>query len=111
EFLTRKVSQGVARISLGLQESISLGNLDARRDWGFAGDYVEAMWLMLQQDQPGDYVVATGVTHSIRDVLDTAFEEVGIEDWAPFVREDPRFMRAPEALQLVGDASKARAAL
>jgi GDPmannose 4,6-dehydratase len=111
EFVTRKISQGVARISLGLQESICLGNLDAERDWGFAGDYVDAMWRMLQQDEADDYVIATGVTHSIRDFLDVAFDHVGIEDWAPYVTQDPRFLRPAEVDRLVGDASKARAKL
>ncbi|MDT7573587.1 MAG: GDPmannose 4,6-dehydratase [Actinomycetota bacterium] len=111
EFVTRKISQGVARISLGLQESIALGNLDAQRDWGFAGDYVDAMWRMLQQDQADDYVIATGITHSIREFLDVAFDHVGIEDWSPYVTQDPRFLRPAEVDHLVGDASKARAQL
>ncbi|WP_435745251.1 GDP-mannose 4,6-dehydratase [Nocardioides sp. SYSU DS0663] len=108
EFVTRKISQAVARISLGLQDHVLLGNLDARRDWGFAGDYVEAMWLMLQQPQADDYVVATGETHSIRDFLDLAFAHVGIEDWTPLVRQDERFMRPAEVDVLLGDAGKAR---
>jgi GDPmannose 4,6-dehydratase len=108
EFVTRKISQAVARIKLGLQDELVLGNLDAQRDWGFAGDYVEAMWLMLQQPSGDDYVIATGETHSIRDFLDLAFAHVGIEDWARYVRQDPRFMRPAEVDQLVGDASKAR---
>jgi len=108
EFVTRKVSQAVARIALGLQDSLSLGNLEARRDWGFAGDYVEAMWRMLQQDEPDDYVVATGETHSIRDLLDVAFAHVGVADWAPYVHLDPRFVRPAEVDLLIGDASKAR---
>ncbi len=107
EFVTRKVTRAVARIALGLQDSVSLGNLDARRDWGFAGDYVEAMWLMLQQGQPDDYVIATGETHSIRELLAAAFERVGIADWEPLVVQDPRFFRPVEAEQLVGDPSKA----
>jgi GDPmannose 4,6-dehydratase len=107
EFVTRKISQAVARISLGLQDAVSLGNLDAKRDWGFAGDYVEAMWLMLQQEHGDDYVIATGVTHSIRDLLDIAFEEVGIGDWEPYVRIDERFIRPAEVDMLIGDASKA----
>jgi GDPmannose 4,6-dehydratase len=111
EFVTRKVSQAVARISLGIQESLSLGNLDAKRDWGFAGDYVEAMWLMLQQEHGGDYVVATGETHSIRDLLQVAFEHVGIGDWEPLVHQDPRFLRPAEVDLLIGDATKARAEL
>ena len=103
-----KVSQAVARISLGLQEHVTLGNLDAKRDWGFAGDYVEAMWLMLQQEQADDYVVATGETHSIREFLEIAFAHVGIEDWQPKVTQDPRFLRPAEVDLLIGDPSKAR---
>jgi GDPmannose 4,6-dehydratase len=108
EFVTRKISRAVARISLGLQEELVLGNLDASRDWGFAGDYVEAMWLMLQQPVGDDYVVATGETHSIRDFLNLAFAHVGIEDWTPYVRQDKRFMRPADVDTLVGDAGKAR---
>lgn len=111
EFVTRKISRAVARIALGLQESISLGNLDARRDWGFAGDYVEAMWLMLQQDRPEDFVVATGHAHSVRDMLDLAFAHVGITDWTDRVVQDSRFLRPAEVDLLVGDASKARETL
>lgn len=111
EFVTRKVSRAVARISLGLQSELVMGNLEAQRDWGFAGDYVEAMWLMLQQDEPDDYVIATGETHSIRDLLDVAFQQVGIDDWSGLVRQDPRFMRPAEVDRLVGDASKAREVL
>jgi GDPmannose 4,6-dehydratase len=108
EFVTRKVSQAVARIKLGLQDEIVMGNLDAKRDWGFAGDYVEAMWLMLQQPVADDYVVATGRTHSIRDLLDAAFAAVDIEDWEGHVRQDPQFMRPAEVDLLIGDAAKAR---
>jgi GDPmannose 4,6-dehydratase len=108
EFVTRKVSRAVARISLGLQESLTMGNLDAKRDWGFAGDYVEAMWLMLQQPEADDYVVATGETHSVRDLLDHAFRHVGIDDWDRYVVQDPRFMRPAEVDLLIGDATKAR---
>ncbi|MCW2766222.1 MAG: GDP-mannose 4,6-dehydratase [Nocardioides sp.] len=108
EFVTRKVSRAVARIKLGLQDELVLGNLDAHRDWGFAGDYVEAMWLMLQQDQGDDYVIATGETHSIRELVDVAFRRVGLDDWDRFVRQDPAFMRPAEVDHLVGDASKAR---
>ncbi|TCJ38774.1 GDP-mannose 4,6-dehydratase [Parafrankia sp. BMG5.11] len=111
EFVTRKISRAVARISLGLQDSVSLGNLESRRDWGFAGDYVDAMWRMLQQDTPDDFVVATGETHSIRELLDVAFARVGIEDWSGYVRSDPRFFRPAEVDVLVGDASKAREVL
>ncbi len=108
EFVTRKVSQAVARIHLGLQDSITLGNLDAQRDWGFAGDYVEAMWLMLQQDVADDYVISTGRTHSIRDLLDAAFAVVGVEDWSTLVKQDKEFMRPAEVDLLVGDSTKAR---
>lgn len=108
EFVTRKVSQAVARISLGLQEHVTLGNLDAKRDWGFAGDYVEAMWRMLQQDEADDYVVATGETHSIGELLDAAFAHVGITDWAPYVKQDPAFMRPAEVDLLIGDPAKAK---
>ncbi|WP_131785512.1 GDP-mannose 4,6-dehydratase [Protofrankia symbiont of Coriaria ruscifolia] len=108
EFVTRKISRGVARIALGAQEKIALGNLEARRDWGFAGDYVDAMWRMLQRDTADDYVVATGETHSVRELLDTAFSHVGIDDWSPYIVQDPRFLRPAEVDVLVGDASKAR---
>jgi GDPmannose 4,6-dehydratase len=111
EFVTRKVTRAVARIALGVQDLLALGNLDAKRDWGFAGDYVKAMWLMLQQEGGDDYVVATGETHSIRDLLDVAFEHVGISDWDQHVLQDPRFFRPAEVDLLVGDASKARKAL
>jgi GDPmannose 4,6-dehydratase len=108
EFVTRKVTRSVARIALGLQDKIALGNLDTRRDWGFAGDYVEAMWLMLQQPEPADYVIATGETHPIRELLDLAFARVGIDDWSKLVEQDPRFLRPAEVDALIGDASKAR---
>ncbi|MBB5167039.1 GDP-mannose 4,6-dehydratase [Mycobacterium sp. AZCC_0083] len=111
EFVTRKISQAVARISLGLQDHLLLGNLHAERDWGFAGDYVEAMYLMLQEDEPGDYVIATGETHPVTEFLDLAFGVVGIDDWTPYVRVDERFIRPAEVDQLVGDPSKARAVL
>ncbi len=107
EFVTRKISQGVARIHAGLQQHLTLGNLDVERDWGFAGDYVEAMWLMLQQPVGDDFVIATGRSHSIRDLLDLAFGHVGIEDWGPYVRQDKRFMRPAEVDRVVGDPSKA----
>jgi GDPmannose 4,6-dehydratase len=106
EFVTRKISHHVAKIKLGLTDELRLGNLDARRDWGFAGDYVQAMWLMLQQDTPDDYVVATGATHSIEEFLDVAFEHVNL-DWHDYVVQDPRFMRPAEVDLLVGDPSKA----
>jgi GDPmannose 4,6-dehydratase len=108
EFVTRKITQAVARIALGLQESVSLGNLDARRDWGFAGDYVEAMWLMLQAPEADDYVVATGETHSIREFLDAAFAHVNIDNWDKHVFVDPRFFRPAEVDLLIGDPTKAR---
>jgi GDPmannose 4,6-dehydratase len=108
EFVTRKVTRAVARITLGLQDSVALGNLDARRDWGFAGDYVDAIWRMLQQPEPSDYIIATGVTRSIRDLLDIAFARVGIADWSGLVEQDPRFMRPAEVDELIGNATKAR---
>jgi GDPmannose 4,6-dehydratase len=110
EFVTRKVSDGVARIKLGLADALSIGNLDAQRDWGFAGDYVRMMWLMLQQDRPDDYVIATGVSHSVRDLVEIAFAHAGL-DWQKYVRVDPALMRPAEVDHLLGDASKARAEL
>jgi GDPmannose 4,6-dehydratase len=107
EFVTRKITDGVARIKLGLDESLSLGNLDAHRDWGFAGDYVLAMWMMLQQDEPDDYVIATGLSHSVRELVEIAFGRVGL-DWQKYVRTDPKLMRPAEVDHLIGDASKAR---
>jgi len=107
EFVTRKISDGVARIKLGLSDELRLGNLDSQRDWGFAGDYVVAMWQMLQQETAGEYVIATGETHSIREFLDLAFGHVDLE-WAQYVKQDQRFMRPAEVDQLIGDASKAR---
>ncbi len=107
EFVTRKVTQAVARISLGLQDSIAMGNLDAKRDWGFAGDYVDAMWRMLQQDEADDYVVSTNETHTIRELLDIAFARVGIDDWSDKVYLDPAFMRPAEVDLLIGDSAKA----
>jgi GDPmannose 4,6-dehydratase len=111
EFVTRKITNAVARIHLGLQESITLGNTDSKRDWGYAGDYVKAMWLMLQQDAPDDYVVATGETHSVEEFVAKAFAEVGIDDWAPYLRQDDRFLRPAEVDLLIGDPSKARTKL
>ena len=107
EFVTRKVTDGVARIVLGMSETLKLGNLDARRDWGFSGDYVRAMWLMLQQDQPEDYVIATGAAHSVRDLVEAAFGHVGL-DWNKYVGVDPQFIRPAEVDLLIGDPSKAR---
>lgn len=111
EFVTRKISNAVARIHLGKQDHIELGNLDAKRDWGYAGDYVEGMWLMLQQDQPDDYVLATGETHSIEEYLDLAFKEVGIEDWKPYIKQNPEFMRPAEVDILLGNPEKAERVL
>lgn len=108
EFVTRKISHGVARIHLGLADDIVLGNLDAKRDWGFAGDYVEAMWLMLQQKAPQDYVIATGENHSVEEFVKEAFEVVKIKDWKKYVRTSKEFMRPAEVDFLVGDASCAR---
>jgi GDPmannose 4,6-dehydratase len=110
EFVTRKVTDGVARIKLGLGDHVGLGNLDACRDWGFAGDYVRAMWLMLQQDKADDYVIATGVSHSVRQLVECAFASVGL-DWRKHVRVDPAFLRPAEVDHLIGDASKARRVL
>lgn len=111
EFVTRKISDAVARISLGMADGISLGNLDSKRDWGYAPDYVEGMWLMLQQDQPDDFVLATGNTHSIRDFLDLAFDAIGISEWEDYVTQDPRFYRPAEVDVLRGDFSKAKQVL
>ncbi len=110
EFVTRKVTDGVARIKLGLATSLSLGNLDAHRDWGFAGDYVRAKWMMLQQDRPDDYVIATGESHSVRELVEVAFGRVGL-DWNKHVKLDPKLIRPAEVDHLVGDASKARKVL
>jgi GDPmannose 4,6-dehydratase len=110
EFVTRKVSDGAARVKLGLTDTLSLGNLDAHRDWGFAGDYVRAMWLMLQQPQADDYVIATGVSHSVRELVETAFGRVGL-DWQKHVKLDPALIRPAEVDHLIGDASKAKRVL
>src|SRR6266550_4004652 len=107
EFVTRKVTDGAARIKLGLAESLSLGNLSACRDWGFAGDYVRAMWLMLQQNEPDDYVIATGVSHSVKKLAETAFDHAGL-DWQQYVKLDPKLIRPAEVDHLIGDSSKAR---
>ncbi len=106
EFVTRKVTDGVAKIKLGLADSLALGNLDAHRDWGFAGDYVRAMWLMLQQDTPDDYVIATGEAHSVKELVEVAFAHAGL-DWERYVKLDPAFIRPAEVDHLIGDASKA----
>jgi GDPmannose 4,6-dehydratase len=110
EFVTRKVTDGVARIKCGLTDTLSLGNLDAHRDWGFAGDYVHAMWLMLQQDRPDDFVIATGVSHAVRDLVQVAFDHVGL-NWQDHVRLDPGMIRPAEVEHLIGDSSKARTQL
>jgi GDPmannose 4,6-dehydratase len=107
EFVSRKTTRAATRIALGLQDGLSLGNLDARRDWGFAGDYVEAMWLTLQQGEPDDYVIATGQTHSVRELVEVAFRHVGLPDWEKLVKVDSRYMRPADVDLLVGDASKA----
>lgn len=107
EFVTRKVTDAVARIKLGLQTELALGNLDARRDWGYAGDYVEMMWMMLQQDEPDDYVIATGETHSVRELVEVAFGSVEL-DWKDYVVIDERFVRPAEVDMLIGDSSKAK---
>jgi GDPmannose 4,6-dehydratase len=110
EFVTRKVTDGVARIKLGLADTLPIGNVDAQRDWGFAGDYVRAMWMMLQQDRPDDYVIASGVSHSVRELLEIAFARVGL-DWQKHVRVDPALLRPAEVDHLLGDPAKARAEL
>jgi GDPmannose 4,6-dehydratase len=110
EFVTRKVTDGVARIKLGMKDSLSLGNLDAHRDWGFAGDYVRAMWLMLQQPQPDDYVIATGKSHSVRELVEIAFAHAGL-DWRAHVRTDPKLLRPAEVDHLIGNAEKAKRVL
>jgi GDPmannose 4,6-dehydratase len=109
-FVTRKITRGLARAKLGLQDKLYLGNLDARRDWGFAGDYVEAMWLMLQHDVPDDYVIATGETHSVREFLDEVGDHLDV-DWSAIVEIDPRYFRPTEVDLLLGDSSKARRVL
>jgi GDPmannose 4,6-dehydratase len=111
EFVTRKITNSVARIKLGLQSELVLGNLEAKRDWGYAGDYVEAMWLMLQQPKADDFVVATGVTHSIEQLLEVAFNAAGLKDWRQYVRQDQRFFRPAEVDLLIGDATKAKTKL
>jgi GDPmannose 4,6-dehydratase len=110
EFVTRKVSNAVARIRLGLQHELVMGPLDTKRDWGYAGDYVRAMWSMLQQPEPDDYVIATGETHTVEEFVIRAFAEVGIENWQDYVRQDAKFFRPAEVDLLIGDASKAREA-
>jgi GDPmannose 4,6-dehydratase len=108
EFVTRKITDGIARIHLGLRDKIVLGNLDTKRDWGYAPDYVESMWMMLQQDEPDDYVVATGKIHSLGEFLDSAFQHIGITDWEKYVGQDERYMRPADVFYLAGDATKAK---
>jgi GDPmannose 4,6-dehydratase len=110
EFVTRKISNGVARIKLGLDTELRLGNRDAQRDWGFAGDYVQAMWKMLQQDEPDDYVIATGETHTVQEFVEIAFGHAGL-DWQEYVKVDPAFIRPAEVDLLIGDPAKAKAKL
>ncbi|MBU2637817.1 MAG: GDP-mannose 4,6-dehydratase [Nanoarchaeota archaeon] len=111
EFVTRKIAYNVAKIKLGLSDSFSLGNMDAKRDWGFAGDYVKAMWLMLQQDKPEDYVIGTGETHSVREFVETAFNHVGIKDWQNHVKVDKKHLRPAEVELLMADPAKAKGQL
>ncbi|MFA6492906.1 MAG: GDP-mannose 4,6-dehydratase [Patescibacteria group bacterium] len=108
EFVTRKITDGVARIKLGLADELRLGNLDAKRDWGFAGDYIKAMWLMLQQDKPDDYVIGTGVNYSVRDFVKASFEAAEIKDWEKYVKVDPKFLRPAEVVELKADITKAK---
>ena len=110
EFVSRKVTSAAARIKLGLQKELKMGNLDARRDWGFSGDYVQAVWLMLQRGEPDDYVVATGISHSVRDLIKIAFDHVGL-DWQDHVRTDPNLIRPAEVDHLLGDPRKAKTIL
>lgn len=108
EFVTRKITNTAARIKLGIEKELVLGNIDAKRDWGFAGDYVKAMWLMLQQSEPDDFVIATGETHSVEEFLTLTFDKVGLGDWRPHVRQDPKFFRPAEVDLLIGDPTKAK---
>ena len=111
EFVTRKISNAAARIKLGLQHELVMGTLDAKRDWGYAGDYVKAMWMMLQQDEPDDFVIATGETHSVEEFVEKSFVHAGLGDWRPYVRQDPKFFRPAEVDLLIGDYSKAQRVL
>jgi len=108
EFVTRKISDGVARIKLGLAKEITLGNLDSERDWGFAGDYMEAVWKMMQQKKSEDYLISTGENHSVRDFLDVAFKYVGIKNWTKYIKIDPRFKRPTDLSHLQGSSNRAR---
>jgi GDPmannose 4,6-dehydratase len=110
EFVSRKITNGVARIKLGMEKELKMGNLDARRDWGYAGDYVEAMWMMLQQDRPDDYVIATGISHSVKDLVKIAFDQLGL-DWEKYVVVDPGLIRPAEVDYLLGDPRKAKTTL
>ena len=111
EFVTRKITHTIAKIHLGIERELILGNLDAKRDWGYAPEYVEAMWMMLQQEKPDDFVIATGETHTVRDFVEKAFNAVGISDWKKYVKTDKKFMRPAEAINHCGDASKAKKTL
>ena len=111
EFVTRKITDGIAKIHLGLADTIKLGNLDVKRDWGYAPDYVECMWRMLQQDEPDDYVVATGKFHTLGDFLDESFKSIGVDDWSKYVVQDPRYMRPADVFYLAGNADKAKSKL
>ena len=108
EFVTRKITDGVARIQLGLEDYVTLGNLDVKRDWGYAPDYVEAMWMMLQQDTPQNYVIATGEYHTLEDFLDSSFKCIGIDDWSKYVKQDERYMRPADVYYLRGDSTRAK---
>ena len=108
EFVTRKISNTAARIKLGLQHELVMGTLDAKRDWGYAGDYVKAMWMMLQQDEPDDYVISTGEAHTVQEFVEKAFTHAGLDDWQQYVRQDPKFFRPAEVDLLIGDSSKAK---
>jgi GDPmannose 4,6-dehydratase len=108
EFVTRKITDGVAKIKLGLEDYITLGNLDVKRDWGYAPDYVEAMWLMLQQEKPTDYVIATGDFHTLEDFLKASFSCIGIDDWKPYVKQNLKYMRPADVYYLRGDSTKAK---
>lgn len=111
EFVTRKISNTAARIKLGLQHELVMGTLDAKRDWGYAGDYVKAMWMMLQQDEPDDFVISTGETHTVQEFVEKAFEHAGLDGWEQYVRQDPKFFRPAEVDLLIGDSSKAKRVL
>lgn len=111
EFVTRKISNTAARIKLGLQHELVMGTLDAKRDWGYAGDYVKAMWMMLQQDEPDDFVISTGEAHTVQEFVEKAFAHAGLDDWEQYVRQDPKFLRPAEVDLLIGDSAKAKAVL